>query len=403
MPKLSDIHIDAARFKGRGLRPWTDNNGEVKAEATPKKTEARIEPNQSQTEVVIEPKPKPNQSQTEARIIFANSTKAKIEPKSEPNQSHFRAKSEPDNSFLQLAKLQKRVLLFIYNTCKISRNKCTPPLGIENIVYGCGNTTVAAIKKAIQRLELHNFIFRIKHKKGRGGWTIYEISNPIYQEMLSLETGVKIESNWSHIEAILGTELEPSASSSSSFNNLNTTTTGTEEFKIQKIDLSEDWLNIDIEPLKDIGFTKTHLEQIASQNLLLPEIVQNSIYAFSFDLVENNKEKELKGQPINFFMGILRKGNPYASPANYESPKDKAMRVYAERQRTIKEKRAAMEKEIFEHAFNEWYSNISEEERRVFASKNIEYKRDSKFVETNARTHFKNNIWLEELNKIQNT
>ena len=98
-----------------------------------------------------------------------------------------------------------------------------------------------------------------------------------------------------------------------------------EEFKIQKIDLSEDWLNIDIEPLKDIGFTKTHLEQIASQKLLLPEIVQNSIYAFSFDLVENNKAKELKGQPINFFMGILRKGNPYASPANYESPKDKAI------------------------------------------------------------------------------
>ena len=40
---------------------------------------------------------------------------------------------------------------------------------------------------------------------------------------------------------------------------------------------------------------------------MTPEELQESIYAFAFDLVENQKGKTITGPPLNYFMGILRK------------------------------------------------------------------------------------------------
>ena len=45
--------------------------------------------------------------------------------------------------------------------------------------------------------------------------------------------------------------------------------------------LPREWQNIDIEPLSQIGFTTTHLSQLAAQNKLPPQVVQDSIYAFA--------------------------------------------------------------------------------------------------------------------------
>lgn len=107
-----------------------------------------------------------------------------------------------------------------------------------------------------------------------------------------------------------------------------------------------EWQNIDIEPLSKIGFTTIHLSQIAEQNKLQPQAVQDSIYAFAFDLQENNKAKSIKGDPINYFMGILRNGRVYTFPSNYESPQDKAMRLYTEQKEAIAQKKKALEKNL---------------------------------------------------------
>ena len=155
-----------------------------------------------------------------------------------------------------------------------------------------------------------------------------------------------------------------SSSSSSYINNINTTTTGDEHKNQKAYVLSDEWKSINIEPLNSIGFTSTHLAQIASQNLLSAAIVQDSINAFAFDLQENKKGASIKkGDPTNFFMGILRNGKPYAPPSNYESPQDKAMRIYLDRKREAEQSRAAMEKEAFDYAFKDWFSKLSDEEK----------------------------------------
>ena len=57
-------------------------------------------------------------------------------------------------------------------------------------------------------------------------------------------------------------------------------------------------------------------------------LIQESINAFAFNLKENNKGKGLKTSPLNYLMGILRSGIPYAPPSNYESPESRAMNIY---------------------------------------------------------------------------
>ena len=96
---------------------------------------------------------------------------------------------------------------------------------------------------------------------------------------------------------------------------------------------------------------------------LSSESVQDSIHYFAFDLNKNNKRKEINGHPLNFFMGILRRGMPYAAPANYESPQDQILRKNLVAKRLQSEKRSQMEAEIKEIEFEEWYSKLSEEEK----------------------------------------
>ena len=189
----------------------------------------------------------------------------------------------------------------------------------------------------------------------------------------------------------------------SNYINNTTTTSGT---SLKDDILDNEWLKIDIEPLTNIGFTKTHLNQIASQNILSTKLVHGSIYAFAFDLQENDKAKKINGDPINFFMGILRNGKPYAPPSNYESPQDKAIRLYRERMREIDKDRVEAEKEAITLAFNDWFSKLTNEQKIEFLPKMLrgdmtnEKLKKSKMLENSARSYFENEIWLNKKNEI---
>ena len=120
-------------------------------------------------------------------------------------------------------------------------------------------------------------------------------------------------------------EPEPSASSSSSSLKYIETTTTDEASK----DFNPAWAEIDCESLNEIRFGRGHVTQIARDGRLTPEELQDSIYAFAFDLEHNGKAKGMTKPPLNYFMGILRKG-PYAAPANYEPPEIRQRRLYLE-------------------------------------------------------------------------
>jgi len=331
--------------------------------------------------------------------------RTQYETEHKTNLRQTQDKPRTNTTFLALVGLQRNIALFMYEACKAARDKITAPLSIEHIALSC-KTTKSSAQKTIQRLEYKGVVKRAEIKNGRGGWTRYELPEFIFQEILHAETQDKFRTNtrqnWDKIGTEPRTELKTTSPSSGSFNIYKkTTTTGDDASApflspVQSSLLSEEWLNLDIEPLSEIGFSKTHLMQIATQNKLTTVIVQDSINAFAFDLKENGKGKAIKGDPINFFMGILRNGKPYAPPSNYESPQDKAMRIYLEKMREIEKKRADNEKELFELTFSDWFLKLTDDQKRELLPEMLRKNADlktSKFLENSARSHFEKQIW----------
>jgi len=337
-----------------------------------------------------------------------NQSDIKTDTKSIPN----RHQSDTKTGFFSLTGLQKKIAITIYKLCQILRNKKTDAVSLSQLSNQCQSTS-GAVKMAVNRLVDKGILLRESFKNGRGGWTVYSIPNNVYQEMFSLDAHDKLISNQyqSDIKLVTKpiTEVIPSPSSSSGIYNYKNTTTGESE-NLKLNTLSGEWLDMDIEPLVSIGFTKTHLSQISSQNKLSPQIVQDSIYAFAFDLKENGKAKSIKADPINFFMGILRNGRVYTFPSNYESPQDKSMRLYRESKRKIEQERVATEKEAISLAFNEWFAKLTDKQKigllpeMLRHNTNSEKLGKSKILESSARNKFETEIWpSKKMEIIENT
>jgi predicted transcriptional regulator len=373
--------------------------------------------NQGQTRDTTKDKLRTNPGQTRDKLGTAKEipeqTRDTTEDKLRTNQGQTRDETRDktrDTSldFFALSRLQNNITMYIYNMCKISRDKSTRPIAIEMIANSCG-TTILAAKKTLQRLEKKGLLIRTNFKNGRGGWTSYCLTNDVFQKILYMETEAKLRTNRGQtkdkLETQLETQLRTTASSSSSIYNIKTTTTDEPE-NLLFSSLENDWQEIDIEPLKKINFTKTHIAQVASQKLLSVEMVQSSIYAFAFDLEENNKGKNISGDPLSYFMGILRKGMPYTPSSNYESPRDKALRLYRERMRSIEQGRLEAEKEVMNLAFNEWFRQLDEKQKKALLPagifRNMKSLENSKILESAARNHFEKTIWSERLAGIVN-
>lgn len=66
-------------------------------------------------------------------------------------------------------------------------------------------------------------------------------------------------------------------------------------------------------------------------------------------------------------MGILRNGQVYAPPENYESPEQEAMRLFLERKKAELAKKEQIEKEILDIHFKEWLENLTEQQIKAMA------------------------------------
>jgi len=289
---------------------------------------------------------------------------------------------------------QLTIFNYLIKHCLVNGKTETEPLLLDEM----SKTTAIqknAVKTAIARLLEKQLIVRLHGKKGRSGYQCFCIKEEIRSNWL--EMGIRMDIK-------TGCEKDIEIDSSSSLNIYKTTTN-----KVQNINqpqLPTEWQQLDLEPLAIIGFSKVHLSQITSQNKLSPEMVQDSIYAFAFDLQENNKAKTIKGDMINFFMGILRTGRIYTFPSNYESPQDKSLRLYRESKRKIEQERVVAEKEAINLAFNEWFTKLTNVQKIELLPELLRHNTSSeklgksKILESSARTHFETEIWPDVKNGI---
>ena len=300
--------------------------------------------------------------------------------------------------------LQRATLLYLYEKTKLSRDpRITDEIRVLDIAEAI-QAPVNNTKNVLHELVKATAISRSESKKGRGGWTRFQIVDSIFEDLVLNESRRKQVENGQIIDRKQVDKWvdkwvdAPSSSSSTILESKNLLTTHPEPDRKEDSGLPEDWKQINCSPLHEIYFGQAQLNQIAQLGKLSPTDIQESIYAFAFDLKKNQKAKSLKSPPLNFFMGILRKGIPYAPPDNYESPEDEARRKYLEAKRAQIARRDAIERETLELEFEEWKNSLTPTNCRELAP---HAKIDGSEMQLAAlKQYFKESVYLNRLKEI---
>jgi len=304
-----------------------------------------------------------------------------------------------DVDFESLVGKEKKLLSFVFKKCQPLGALETPLVTTEELRQLL-EVSSERLRNVIYRLSQKGLLEVIAVKNGRSGWRKFRLTKELFQKLcfdpsvsntLAMrEQTVSIASPKAYAEALAG------VSSSSSYEldkDLKTTTDQPELQKDNSSKLSPEWEQVDYSPLSDIAFTQTHLLQIFQQGKLSVTEVQDSIHFFAFDLKRNGKGKEIKGHPLNFFMGILRKCIPYAPPENFESSADEARRKTREFKERKQRERQVEEQQLLNLEFSEWRSGLSENELLKLLP---EFARKAGPIQDSAlKMHFKNEVWPE--------
>jgi len=310
--------------------------------------------------------------------------------------------------------IQRKILLAIFNSCQFSLNKISPPISIDYLNLSL-KIQKSSIRKTIQRLEKKGFIIRSEFKNGRGGWTKYSLPESVYNQLLQDKNKDKLETNLRQSEDKLETQLETQLethglNNNSSLNKSNTIITANcDEIISSKnqstlFGLPEEWEAIDIEVLSEIKFTRNHLQQLYKKSSLPLEVIEDSLHAYAFDLFENGLIETIK-TPLKMIMGLLIKGQPYNSPDNYESPKDRALRLYYDKKRREEDERGRKTEELKDIEYRNWTVSLSDAEKDSFLSEgykklNPESTMAKKIMEADLKAHFLETVWPEKMKDI---
>lgn len=110
--------------------------------------------------------------------------------------------------------------------------------------------------------------------------------------------------------------------------------------------------------------------------------------------------KEIKTNPLSYFMGIMKRVGVYAAPENYESEKDRALRIYIEAKKRQQEKQAAIEVEMIEVSYNEWISALTDDEKKSLLPDHVLKNKLEGPKIAALKMYFKQNIWPNKKNEI---
>lgn len=311
----------------------------------------------------------------------------KIPIKSKINSS-VRLESTLDNIF-RLVGHQKVLFFFTVERCMSRGVFSTGAITGDTLVKVLG-TSLKMVKTTIRRLVGKGLIVRDRGKTGRGGFYSFSISAPIRSAFIEYKNLI------GDAQVNLTERINQSDSIEIKNKNFNVN----QEIYIEKTSLSSEWQSINLEPLSEIGLTFQHLTQIMKQGKLEPQMVQDSIDAFAFDLRENAKSQKIKGTLINYFMGILLKQGVYLPPDNYESPKDRALRLYAEQQLVRAKKSEEIEGKARELAFESWLATLSASEKQALLPIEIAKSPFTSPKISEWKKYFNENIWPQQRAQI---
>ena len=430
MPKLDDpnfkLRLPANKFVRKNLRPWNIVE-ELQIELPPQKeinnSKQTVNNSGTNSNQIVNELVNKNKTISNHRLLNSKQIVNNHETISKPfgkRQKGTISKqivnqlandSGQESSILdeipKLSGYQLKLMMYILENCSSRGLLYTTPITNHTLTMLL-QTDIGSVKTTVQRLTNKKLISREQGRPGRGGFCIFRITEEVRSAVLETKRQLGLSEQIVNqlvnkfskqlVNNQITNQVTHASSSSSVINNKETTTTSQSSDSSSGEELlPQEWEIIDIAPLTEIGFSKYHLKQIANQNKISHMEVQESIHAFAFDLKENNKGKVLKTNPLNYLMGILRNGIPYAPPSNYKSPKEIAMEKLLEQKKDEKERIRKLEDEMIQYEFEEWLPTINESQRNeIVGELQQSHMYSDKVKESVARTrlleYFKQNI-----------
>ena len=332
------------------------------------KTEDKVETNQGQSGDAVsslanktEDKVETNQGQ---ELAQKHETRDKVEPQletiSETKWRQTEDKAETKSDFSSLVGLQRELIIFFYESCQFNRSSDTEKLSIEHIAKSC-ETSASSVKKTIQRLEERGFLKRKDFKNGRGGWTVYSLPKDVFQDLMRVQTGDKLRTNWRETRDKVGTELEtqprtsPPSSSREFLFKESTTTPMTVADELGSLDLTE---------LREFGIT---IETFKRAVQLHPVVTIDALSDLAFrlsELFKNPKERAKIQNARGFVIKLVEQLNQGITPLDHiETAQDRLVREYATLAKQKRLEREDFETTLLQEAFEKWDRETQDEDK----------------------------------------
>lgn len=206
------------------------------------------------------------------------------------------------SDFEMLSGHELNFLKYIHSNCVGNGNKTTSKINNQLIAEAIGIKPIT-LKTVVKRVTDKGFLSRETGKRGRGGWLQFTMSEELYSKMLYSFThkstiGVQTTENKSTDQSTTRSTEFPS--SSSSINNINTTTKSR----------VEECSNIVIpDILVRNGFHVGKIKQILERTEWTVDEIQTFLDHFAHDL----PTKKGIQNPVAYFLSVVNNGNRYES------------------------------------------------------------------------------------------
>ena len=385
--------------------------GEIKGpEAFVPSHKNKLASNLDQTSTKLAPQLAPqlasnlDQTSTKAasKVALENQTSTKLAPEPAPqlasNLYQTSTKVASKVALEALSGLQRNALIFIYESCRISGNKISPPIMIRNLSVAI-RTSIAAARVAVQRLEAKEFVRRFAYKNGRSGWTKYELPEGVYSQLLFNESRTKVASNLDQTSTKAAPEPTsqpaPSLSSSSSSRDLYIKeSTATQPERLDGLGA------LDLTQLREFGITHAVFKRAMQLHPNAPiEGLQELAFRLG-ELFKNPKERAKIQNARGFVIKLVEQLASGIAPLDHiETPTDRLMREYAELARRKRIEQKGYEDALLQDAFEKWDRETIENEKfqAVPIAKNAPAGQPRLAV---LREYFREKVWPETRERI---
>ena len=330
---------------------------------------------------------------------FRNITKTETKTVLETSLKQYSNITKTTSGFAAVVGIQRKILDYFFAKAQSIGSRTTGKIYTEVLaeMLAC---SVETVRTSVQRLETKGFIVRQEFKRGRGGFSVFEIGLEAYQNLLIhniTKTTFKQNENITKTETKTETKTSPPSSSREFYLNNSTTT--------QDVDNSgsdaDALKNFDFSIVTEFGITSSTLSRCRE---LYPAVSTDQLAALTerFGQFMKTPDGKRVQNARGFFISLAEQLSKGVTPLDHLETNSEALtREFVERGKEAKARRELLEKEAFEFAFEEWVESLDSKSRDQLVPATSVIDSGSKIQTMKLKEHFRLSVWPTRFSELK--